>query len=255
MECCGDSVPRTRLVALALISAALTGISCAHIDGTPDPSDPWERMNRATFAFNEGADRWVIEPVAKGLDFVLPDPVERSIRKFFDNSMIPMHFVNAMLQLKPDAALEDLWRFIVNTSVGLAGFFDPASHIGLEPHHEDFGQTLGYWGVPPGPYLVLPIFGPSNPRDTVGMVADSFSTVYPWFIPFYASTSISAFRLLNRRSLALDEIAAERKAALDYYVAVRNAYLSYRENQINDRQEDEADQTDEEDEEDLYYID
>ena len=93
MRPCGDPARRMRLAALAVIAAALTaGVSCAHIDGDPDPADPWERMNRGIFRFNEGADRWVFEPIAKGMDFVIPDPVERSIRKFFENSMIPVHF-------------------------------------------------------------------------------------------------------------------------------------------------------------------
>jgi phospholipid-binding lipoprotein MlaA len=250
MRAWGEPARRLRFARFAVIAAALTaGVSCAHIDGDPDPSDPWERMNRGTFRFNEGLDRWVVEPVAKGMDFVLPDPVERSIRKFFDNSMIPIHFGNALLQFKPVSAVEELARFVVNTTIGIAGFFDPATHFGLEAHREDFGQTLGYWGVPPGPYLVLPVFGPSNPRDTVGLAADTFSTVYPWFMPIYASFSIGVGQRLNWRSLALDQIAAEREAALDYYVAVRNAYMSYRENQIRDQEEDEADG------DDLYYLD
>ena len=251
MRPCGrDPAPQTRRAALAVIVAALlAGIACAPIAGPRDPSDPWERMNRGTFKFNEGLDRWVIEPVAKGMDFVLPDPVERSISKFFINSRIPIHFGNALLQFKPVSAVEDLARFVVNSTIGLAGFFDPATHIGLEAHQEDFGQTLGFWGVPAYPYLVLPIFGPSSPRDAVGLAADTFSTVYPWFIPIYASFSIGVGQRLNWRSLNLDLIAAEREAALDYYVAVRNAYMSYRENQVRDQKEDETD------DEDLYYID
>ena len=250
MRLCGDPASRTRIASLALIAAALiAGVSCAHIDGDRDPADPWERMNRGTFRFNEGADRWVIEPVAKGIDFVIPDPAERSIRKFFNNSMIPVHFANALLQFKPVSAVEVLARFLVNTTIGFAGFFDPATHFGLVAHQEDFGQTLGYWGVPSGPYLVLPLLGPSNPRDTVGLLADSAALVYPWFVPLYVSSAIGVGRQLNLRSLALDSIAAERKAALDYYVAVRNAYLSYRENQVRDREEEEAD------DDDLYYID
>jgi len=246
----GDPTPRTRLATLAVIAAAMTaGVSCAHIDGDPDPTDPWERMNRGIFRFNEGADRWVVEPIAKGVDFVMPDPVENSIRKFFDNSRFPIRFLNDLLQAKPVSAVEDLARFVVNTTIGVAGFFDPATHFGLEAHHEDFGQTLGYWGVPPGPYLVLPILGPSNPRDTVGWIADQASLVYPWFMPFYASTAIGVGEKLNLRSLNLEGIAAERKAALDYYVAVRNAYMSYRENQVRDHEEDEAD------DDDLYYLD
>ncbi len=242
--------PRTGLAALVVIAAAMTtGISWAHIEGDPDPADPWERMNRGIFRFNEGADRWVVEPIAKGMDFIIPDPAERAIHKFFENSMIPIHFTNALLQFKPVAAVEDLTRFVVNATIGVAGFFDPATHFGLEAHREDFGQTLGYWGVPSGPYLVLPVLGPSNPRETVGLIADSGALVYPYFVPFYVSAAIGVGRQLNRRSLALDAIAAEREAALDYYVAVRNAFLSYRENQIRDQEEDEAD------DDDLYYLD
>ena len=252
MRPCGDPSRRMRRAGFSVIVATLTaGVSCAHIDGDPDPSDPWERMNRGIFRFNEGADRWVVEPIAKGMDFVIPDPAEIAIRKFFENSLIPIHLVNALLQCKPVSAVEDLARFVVNTSIGIAGFFDPASHFGLEAHHEDFGQTLGYWGVPAGPYLVLPVLGPSNPRDTVGLIADSASLVYPWFVPIYVSSAIGVTRQLNRRSLAIDAIAAERKAALDYYVAVRNAYTSYRENQIRDQGQDE----DEADDDDLYYVD
>ncbi|MBW2540702.1 MAG: VacJ family lipoprotein [Deltaproteobacteria bacterium] len=248
--CGGDPAPRTRLAALAAIAAALSaGIACAPVSGPRDPSDPWERMNRGTFRFNEGLDRWVIEPVAKGVDFALPDPVERSIAKFFVNSRIPIHFGNALLQFKPVSAVEDLARFLVNSTIGFAGFFDPASHIGLEAHQEDFGQTLGVWGVPAYPYLVLPIFGPSSPRDAVGLAADSFSTVYPWFVPLYVPFAIGVGDRLNWRSLKLDEIASEREAALDYYVAVRNAYLSYRENQVRDQKDEVTD------DEDLYYID
>ncbi len=237
---------RMQFTALAVIAAALTaGVAWADAD----TGDPWETMNRGIFRFNEGADRWVIEPIAKGVDFVMPDPVERAIRSFFDNSMFPVRFLNDLLQAKPVSAAEDLARFVVNTTIGFAGFFDPATHFGLEGHREDFGQTLGYWGVRPGPYLVLPILGPSNPRDTVGLVADSAAYVYPLFIPFWVSSAITAGNKLNQRSLALDEIAAEREVALDYYVAVRNAYTNYRENQVRDREEGDSD------DDDLYYLD
>jgi phospholipid-binding lipoprotein MlaA len=239
-----------RLTALAVGVAALTaGVAWADADTDAGAGDPWASMNRGIFRFNKGADRWLIEPIAKGVDFVIPDPVERSIRKFFENSMFPIRFLNNLLQAKPVSAVEDLARFAVNTTVGVAGFFDPATGFGLEGHPEDFGQTLGYWGIPPGPYLVLPILGPSNPRDTVGRVADSAAAVHPYFIAFWVSSVITMGDLLNWRSLRLDDIAAEREAALDYYVAVRNAYLSYREDQVRDSEEDESDG------DDLYYLD
>ncbi len=136
---------------------------------------------------------------------------------------------------------------MINSTIGIGGLFDPASAWGLENHKEDFGQTLGYWGVPPGPYLVLPLIGPSNPRDAVGMAADSAARVYPFFAVFWISSAITATDLLNSRSLNLDTIAAERKSALDFYVFQRNAYMQYRENLIHDR-EDESENKD-----DLYY--
>jgi len=240
----------TRLTALAIGVAALAaGVAWADPDTDAADGDPWEKMNRGIFRFNEGADRWVIEPIVKGMDFVIPDPAERSIRRFFDNSMFPIRFLNNLLQCKPVSAVADLARFAVNISIGVAGFFDPASDLGLEGYEEDFGQTLGYWGVPTGPYLVLPFLGPSNPRDAVGLAADSATLVYPFFVPFWVSRTITLGNLLNWRSLKFDEIAAEREAALDYYVAVRSAYVSYRENQVSDSEEDESDG------DDLYYLD
>jgi phospholipid-binding lipoprotein MlaA len=231
---------------LAIVWSALVG-GVAIADS--DVSDPWEGMNRGIFGFNEGFDRWIAEPIAKGADFITPDPVERAIRRFFVNTLFPVRFVNDLLQVKPVAAAEDLGRFVVNTTIGIAGFFDPASKIGLEGHEEDFGQTLGYWGVPPGPYLVLPFIGPSSPRDGAGLIADSAARVYPFFISMWVSAAISGTDLVNRRSLALESIAAEREAALDYYVAVRNAYISYRENQVRDREDEEPGASD-----DLYYF-
>ena len=241
----GASRQCTGWMLATLTAATLVVGGCASSPG--GVNDPWEGMNRGVFRFNEGADRYVIEPAAKGWDFVMPDPVERAIDRFFDNVGFPVKFVNDLLQAKPVAAAQDLSRFVINTTLGVAGFFDPATEFGIEGHDEDFGQTLGYWGVPPGPYLVLPIIGPSSPRDTVGLVADSAGQVYPYFVVWWVSSAITATDLLNRRSLALDEIAAERESALDLYAAVRNAWVSYRENQVRDREEQESDRDD-----DLY---
>jgi len=239
-----------RLTALAVGVAALAaGAAWADDDTDVAAGDPWETMNRGIFRFNERADLWVIEPVVKGIDFVVPDPAERAIRRLFDNSLFPIRFFNDLLQCKPVSAVEDLARFAVNTTIGVAGLFDFATRFGFEGHQEDFGQTLGYWGIPTGPYLVLPFLGPSSARDTVGLAADSAGLVYPFFVPFWVNLTITTTNLLSWRSLKREEVTAEREAALDYYVAVRNAYVSYRADQVRDSEEDEAD------EDDLYYLD
>jgi len=235
------------------VAAAVAAISCV-LGASPvsaeTPNDPWEKFNRSIFRFNEGADRWVVGPVAKGWDFIFPDPVENALDRFFENIRFPIRLVNDLLQAKPLAAAEDTGRFLINTTVGVAGFFDPAKHWGLEGHREDFGQTLGVWGVPPGPYLVLPILGPSSPRHVVGRVADSAAAVYPYFAFFWVSAAVTGTELINYRSLIDDDLTAEREAALDFYVFQRNAYTQYRENQVRDREEDESDSSD-----DLYRFD
>ena len=166
------------LLAALWVSAALP----SHAD-SDEVNDPLERMNRGIFWFNDGLDRHVLEPVAKGWDFVMPDAVQRSLRNVYDNARFPVNFANNVLQVKPNGAASELFRFFINTTVGLAGIFDPATGLGLKAHREDFGQTLGRWGVPQGPFLMLPLFGPSNPRDGLGLVVDSAARVYPWFLP------------------------------------------------------------------------
>jgi phospholipid-binding lipoprotein MlaA len=227
--------------------AALTSDTDQGAAGT----DPWEGMNRGIFTFNETLDRWILEPVATGWDFVMPDPVERAIVRFFANARFPVVFVNDLLQAKPLAAAQDLGRFALNTTAGIGGLFDPASQVAWLPaHDEDFGQTLGFWGVPPGPYLVLPVLGPSNPRDTGGLVVDSVTLVYPYFLPFYVNAASTAVNLVNRRSRLLETIREERAAAFDFYAAARNAYVQHRENVIADRAPEP-----EESDDDLYNLD
>ena len=200
-----------------------------------DAGDPWEPMNRGLFWVNDGLDRYAIEPVSKVWDFVLPDFAQRSLRNAFENLRFPIVFFNDLFQLKPKEAGQDLARFLLNTTVGIGGLLDPASTIGLKMRNEDFGQTLGYWGVPPGPYLMLPFFGPSNVRDGCGLIVDSGFRAVGFFIPFWASIAMQAVDTLNRRSLIREQIASERLAALDWYSAVRSAYTQYRENQVQDK--------------------
>jgi phospholipid-binding lipoprotein MlaA len=248
---------RAVLFALLLLLAAAAPASAQEADplaeeedGTP-VNDPWQGMNRSIFSFNESIDRWILEPVATGWDFALPDPVERAISRFFENASFPVVFVNDLLQWKPLAAAQDVGRFALNTTAGIGGFFDPASQVGWLPDHdEDFGQTLGVWGVPPGPYLVLPLLGPSSPRDTGGLAVDSATLVYPFFLPFYVNAARSVVRIVNQRSRLLETIREERKAAFDFYAAVRNAYVHSRENEVADRQP-----KSEESDHDLYDLD
>ena len=213
------------------------------------PNDPWEGFNRKIFWFNEKVDIWVLRPVAVGWDFVLPEIVQTGIRNIFANVRFPVIFVNDLLQAKPLQAGEDLGRFLVNTTVGVGGIWDPARRIGLPGNNEDFGQTLGYWGVPTGPYLVLPLLGPSNPRDTVGLTVDSFTTAYPYYVAWYVTTAITAARVINTRARYIEEIDENRATALDFYALQRNAYTAFRENLVNDFQPSTEPETD-----DLYYF-
>ncbi len=238
------AVRRVAGVAVLLSLLALSP-GCAH-----DGPDPWEPMNRKVFWFNEKADNYVIEPVAKGYDFVVPHLAQQGLRNFFANLRMPIVFLNDLLQLKPRAAAWDLVRFVTNTTFGIAGFIDVASRENVPKNDEDFGQTLGHWGVPAGPYLVLPLLGPSTPRSTVGLVADAASTVYSWFVPIWVSATVTGTDLLNTRAWYLEEIEQSRAEAFDYYVFVRNAYLQNLRKRVGEDVVEEA-----ETEDDLYYFD
>jgi phospholipid-binding lipoprotein MlaA len=189
------------------------------------------------FSFNDGVDRYVLEPVATGYDFVVPDPVERSISNFFQNLRVPINMVNGLLQGKPVNGASDLGRFVVNTTVGVAGFFDFATRFGLERHDEDFGQTLAVWGVPQGPYVVWPLLGASTVRDTGGTAVDTAMSITPFFLESYVTIGARVFETVNARSLVREEVENARSAALDFYVFVRSAYLQRREALIRDEKD------------------
>jgi phospholipid-binding lipoprotein MlaA len=196
-------------------------------------NDPLESFNRKMFAFNEGFDEYVFEPVASAWDTIAPRPVQRAIDNFFDNVRFPVRFVNHLLQGEVDSAAITLGRFCVNTTLGIAGFFDPASDMKLENRGADFGQTLGRYGVPPGPYLVWPVWGPSNPRDTTGLVVDSYIDVTTLFIDLPILIGARAVQAVNTRSLFLEEVNRARESSFDLYVAMRDAYLQRREEFIH----------------------
>lgn len=232
---------------------ALIALACINVSGgcaTPPESDPWESLNRKTFAFNETLDRYALEPAAKAWDFVLPDWVERGIGNLFDHVNRPIVGIHNLLQGKPRAAGVDLVRFIANTIFGFGGVIDVASMDGVPKNDEDWGQTLAVWGVESGPYLELPFFGPSTPRSAVGLAADTFGAPYSYFIPFWASATVTGTRILNTRAKYLDQIEQERRDAFDWYIFRRDAYLQNLKSRVSD-----GAGMNSEDEEDLYYYD
>ena len=163
---------RTALLRIFLTVTLLLGSGCATVEGPPNPDDPFESFNRSMFAFNETADKYVIKPVAKGYNFVMPDIASKGVTNFFSNIDDIVVFFNQLLQFKFKAAATTSARFVFNTTFGLFGLIDVATHMDLRKQNEDFGQTLAVWGVPDGPYLVLPFIGPSSFRDTAGLAVD-----------------------------------------------------------------------------------
>jgi phospholipid-binding lipoprotein MlaA len=212
----------------------------------PDPLEGW---NRSIHAFNEGLDKYALEPAATGWDWALPEVVQTGIRNFYDNITMPVTLANDILQLKPRASVEDLGRIVVNTTAGVGGLFDVASKIEIPKNREDFGQTLGRYGVPPGPYLVIPLLGPSTVRDVWRYPADAAATPHNYFVPLWAGLTIRVVENFNIRAYYLEELREARESAFDYYVFMRSAYLQIREHQVQDRAEQSPELQD-----DLYEI-
>lgn len=218
---------------LGLLLAALLAGGCAHAPAE-DPADPLEPVNRAIYGFNETADRYVLRPVAKGYEAAVPDLVQAGIGNFFSNLFYPTTLVNDLLQLKFQMFAQDFSRFVLNTTFGLGGFVDVATRGGLPENDEDFGQTLGHWGVGEGWYLMLPLLGPSDNRDLIGRVGDAFTNPVNYG-DGEANYVLSAVHAVDRRADLLD---ADRFLAqqLDRYVFVRTIYLQLRQNKVYDGQ-------------------
>ncbi|MGM0676103.1 MAG: MlaA family lipoprotein [Pseudomonadota bacterium] len=219
----------------ALFACALLMTGCATVPPeSKDPRDPWEGYNRAMFQFNDAVDRAVLKPVAKGYDKVTPQPVRNSIGNFFSNLGDVHNLANNTLQFKFHDAASDLTRMIMNTSFGLFGLFDVATPMGLEKSNEDFGQTLGTWGVPSGPYFVVPFRGPSTVRDAPAELVDG--RIHPLYYHDDVSqrNSLVALRLVDIRAGLLPTERALEGMATDRYMAIRNAYLDRREYLVTD---------------------
>jgi len=200
-------------------------------------ADPWEPFNRAMFTFNDRLYFWVLKPVAEGYSAVVPEPARVSVGNFFSNLRAPIRFLNCVLQANLIGASTELFRFMLNSTIGVAGLFDPAGgeEIGLLRQDEDFGQTLGAYGLGQGFYIVWPFFGPSSPRDTVGMVGDFFSYPISYLDPWYVWTAVRGYQAINDTSLQIGDYEAIKDAALDPYISIRNAYIQYRQKKGEER--------------------
>ncbi|MGC8119054.1 MlaA family lipoprotein [Marinobacter sp. VGCF2001] len=197
-----------------------------------DSSDPYESWNRKVFAFNDAIDRWFLRPVAQGYRAVTPDLVDRGITNFFNNLTEIRNFTNSILQLKGESAVVAAGRFTYNTVFGLGGFFDVANAFELPERPEDFGQTLATWGVGSGPYLMLPLLGPSTPRYFTGMASDGFMLPSAW--DSVESPEWYYLRMLQIVDKRADLIPAENFISGDRYTFMRNAFMQRREFLIND---------------------
>jgi phospholipid-binding lipoprotein MlaA len=196
--------------------------------------DPWESFNRKMFNFNQKLDRFVLKPVAKVWNFVVPDLAQQSLANAFDNIAMPRRLVNSLFQLKMEGAGRELARFFLNISMGVVGFFDVATELGVPRSDEDTGQTLGYYGVGPGPYLVLPFLPPLTVRDGFGYAADGAMQPISYVAPFAATAGMRGGQVVNDRSLNLETFEEFQQMTFDLYSAVRNAYLQRRQRMIEE---------------------
>jgi phospholipid-binding lipoprotein MlaA len=198
-------------------------------------SDPYERLNRNLFAFNDGLDRYLMKPVSKGYDTIMPVPLSRGITNFFNNLGEPRTVFNAALQGKLVQAASSTVRFVINTTLGVGGLFDVARHGGMKPHKEDFGQTLAVWGVKGSSYFVIPILGPSSVRDTTGEIVDFFTYPLLYMDNRQLRNWLYVLFLVDRRANLLIATDVLDEAAGDYrYEFVREAYWQNRKNVIYD---------------------
>jgi phospholipid-binding lipoprotein MlaA len=200
-------------------------------NGTEDSTiaDPIEPINRAMYVFNDKLYFWGLKPIAKGYNFIFPEPVRVSIRDFFRNAAMPVRFVSSVLQGKLRGAGTEIARFSINTTLGLAGFFDVAkSWFKLDPSEEDLGQTLGRYGIGGMMYIVWPFIGPSNIRDTIGLAGDSFLDPLTYVDPFYISLGVRGYEKINSTSLDLKSYEELKESSVEPYTALRDAYIQHR---------------------------
>jgi len=217
---------------LILLGILLPGVLLSSLVVAADPADPFEGYNRLMFSFNDKADRWVLKPVAKGYRYVTPNFFERGVTRVFSNLGEVLNIVNDLLQGKVGQAGNDGGRLLINSTIGIAGFFDVAKHAGLEKSDgEDFGQTFGVWGIGEGAYVVLPFFGPSTLRDAPGLVLDSVFNPVGEIDHVPTRNQLYGVQVVSGRAGLLD---AEKLIKGDKYTFIKDVYLQRRHFLIND---------------------
>ncbi|NML60584.1 VacJ family lipoprotein [Massilia sp. RP-1-19] len=215
---------------VALASAALLLAGCA----STTPGDPLESYNRAMFKFNDAVDRTALKPAATVYKQAVPRFMQTGVNNFFGNLGDVWNAANNLMQGKGEAGMSDFTRFTLNSTFGLVGLLDIASEAGLQKHNEDFGQTLGYWGMPSGPYFVLPILGPSTVRDSAALPLDMAADPWNYVDPAATRNWGTALRIVDKRAEILDASNLVEEAALDRYVFIRDGYLQRRQSQVFD---------------------
>lgn len=222
----------SRLNGLLLLIFLVTFAGCA--TAPHDPRDPLEPFNRGVQRFNDTLDDYVMKPVAKGYQFVTPGFIDRGVTNFFSNVGDIAVVINDLLQFKLKQGGRDAGRFLINSTVGVAGLFDVASQLDLPKHDEDFDQTLGAWGIPAGPYLVLPFFGPSSPRGAVGLIGDVAMNPITYIDDDAIRLGLYALQTIDFRADNLSATKILDEAAIDRYAFIRNAYFQRRRYLVHD---------------------
>lgn len=224
-----------------LACASLTGCAGSK-QAKYDVYDPFENVNRATFAFNDALDKAVAEPIARGYRAVTPEPVRTGLRNFLRNLRSPVNIGNQVLQGDVQGASSDILRVMINTTFGMGGLIDVAGHAGLEYEREDFGQTMAVWGFEDGAYMVLPLFGPSTVRDATGTLVDTLADPLRLYLHNTDQDEWNYARLgataLSKREELLDVLEDLRKNSFDYYAALRSSYVQRRKALVNDEDPD-----------------
>jgi phospholipid-binding lipoprotein MlaA len=223
-----------RLFLRCVAAVMVVGLTACATGPDAHPQDPLEPWNRGVYRFNDVLDTNLVKPVAETYQEVTPDPVRKGVSNFFGNIRDVWSSVNAALQLRPQEAVENLFRVGVNTTLGLGGVLDVATEMGIPRTRMDFGQTLGRWGVPSGPYLVLPLLGPSSVRDATGTGIQFRLNEYTNFDDDHVQNSLTALEVVDTRAGLLRAGTLLNEAAIDKYSFVRDFYLQRRQNQIDD---------------------